>query len=198
MCPRPRKSLEEHALVGTKATYDRGKQTSHIPAQRPFPPKFLSEVAAKKFRALARVLDKRRVATAGDAELLAHYCVLWERWVGAQDHVSKEGAIITVTKCSKDGSTYQILVKNPWLTVAQATEKQMAVALPALGLTVNSRDKAKQTGANPENEVIPGSAEDFMRSYEQTIPINRTRSVTPEEMLADEGDEDATAEPFVE
>ncbi len=191
--PMPRKSLEQHALEGTKAHYDTGKQTSHIPAGRPYPPKFLSAEAKKKFRALAKVLEKRRVATAGDAELLTQYATLWERWVVAAQHVRDEGSVVTVTCYTKNGDPYQRDKKNPWLEVAQVTEKQMASALVALGLTVSSRDKAKQTAINKEEEIIPGSALELMPElFSNVVPIKPTQpeSVNPEQMLAqDECDE---------
>ncbi len=195
--PTPRKSREQHALEGTKAHYDSGKQTSHIPAARPYPPKFLNERAAKKFRQLARVLDKRRVATAGDTELLTQYAVLWDRWMEAQAHVEAEGQIIVIEKAAKDGHTYKVHVANPYLKIAQFTEKQLAAALLALGLTVNSRDKAKQTAANPAEEVIPGSAAEFLTNV---IPISPTLRpmIAPEEMESGANEDDDEPTPFEE
>ena len=169
--PTPRKSLEQHALDGTRAHYNPTKQTSHIPAARPYPPLWLNEACKKKFQQIARVLQKRRVATAGDTELLAQYAILWDRWRRATDNVLAEGEIITVTKAAKDGTTYQVLVTNPWLKIAVTSEKQMAAQLLALGLTVNSRDKAKQTAPDAKQEVIPGSAADFLSNV---IPITPT------------------------
>jgi len=191
--PTPRKSLAQHALEGTKAHYDVGKQTSHIPAARPYPPKFLNEACAKKFRQLARVLDKRRVATSGDTELLTQYVVLWDRWLKAQQHVEKEGSVIIVEKEAKEGHTYKVHITNPWLKVAQVTEKQMTTAMVGLGLTVNSRDKAKQTAANPGQEVIPGSAADFLTNV---IPITPTLRpmIAPEEMESGADEDDADTE----
>ncbi len=113
--PTPRKSLAEHALHNTKPHYDTGKPVSHIPAGRPCPPKFLSAEARKKFRSLAKMLDQRRVATAGDAELLTQYCTLWERWLVAHQHVRDEGAIVSVTCYTKNGDPYERQKKNPWL-----------------------------------------------------------------------------------
>jgi len=191
MSPMPRKSLEQHALEGTKAHYDAGQKTSHIPAGRPYPPKFLSAEAKRKFRSLAKVLEKRRVATAGDAELLTQYVVLWERWVAAQQHVRDEGSVITVTCYSKNGDPYQRDKKNPWLEVAQASEKQMASALAALGLTVSSRDKAKQTAINRQEEIVPGSALDLMPELFTNVVPMKTQPVPvdPNAMLASDEDE---------
>jgi P27 family predicted phage terminase small subunit len=190
--PTPRKSLAEHALHNTKPHYNTGPRVSHIPAGRPYPPKFLSADARKKFRALAKVLEQRRVATVGDAELLTQYCTLWERWLVAQQHVRDEGAIVTITCYTKNGDPYERQKKNPWLEVAQGTEKQMAAALNHLGLTVSSRDKAKQTAINKEKEIIPGSALDLMPElFSNVVPITRSQpeQVDPAEMLAQDDDE---------
>jgi P27 family predicted phage terminase small subunit len=190
--PTPRKSLEQHALEGTKAHYDSGKQTSHIPGARPYPPKWMNERAAKKFRQIARVLDKRRVATSGDAEMISLYAVLWDRWQEANEHVESEGQIIAVQKLAKDGHTYTINIVNPWLKIAQVTEKQMTPAMLSLGLAVNSRDKAKQTAAEPKREVIPGSAEDFFNNVVPIATIRPMMTIKPEEMESGaEDDEDA-------
>jgi len=191
MSPMPRKSLEAHALQGTRPHYDTGKQVSHIPAGRPYPPKFLSVEAKKKFRALAKVLEKRRVASAGDAEQLTQYATLWERWVVAALHVRDEGSVITVTCYSKNGEKYERETKNPWLEVAQATEKQMATALIALGLTVSSRDKAKQTTINREEEIVPGSALDLMPElFTNVVPMKKQpAAIDPNEMTVDDAAE---------
>jgi len=197
--PTPRKSLELHALQGTKPHYDTGKPVSHIPAGRPYPPKFLSTEARKKFRALARLLEKRRVATSGDAELLTQYVVLWERWLVAQQHVRDEGAVIEQVCFTNEGEKYTRLRKNPWLEVAQVSEKQMASALAALGLTVSGRDKAKQTAINQQEEVVPGSALDLMpQLFSNVVPIkgSRPEPVDPAAMLAqDDGAVDESEEP---
>ena len=184
----PRKSLEQHAIEGTKPHYDTGKQSSHIPGARPHAPQFLNDACKKKFRQLARLLEKRRVATSGDAELLTQYVVLWERWLIAQKHVSDEGSVIAEQRYSKNGDPYTVNVKNPWLDVAQFTEKQMAANLAALGLTVTTRDRAKQTAANPTTEILPGSAADFLSR--NVIPITQTPAmrIQPEEMVAQEPD----------
>ena len=192
MCPMPRKSLEEHALTGTRPHYDIGPRVSHIQGGRPYPPKFLSAEAKKKFRSLARVLEKRRVATSGDAELLTQYVILWERWLVAQQHVRDDGAVIEQVCFTKDNEKYTRLKKNPWLEVAQVSEKQMASALAALGLTVSGRDKAKQTAINQQEEIIPGSALDLMPElFSNVLPIKRSRPepVDPAEMVAQDDNE---------
>jgi hypothetical protein len=104
--------------------------------------------------------------------------------------VLAEGEIITITKAAKDGTTYQVLVTNPWLKIAQTSEKQMTTALLGLGLTVNSRDKAKQTAANPTQEVIPGSAADFLTNVVPFAPTLRPM-IDPSDMSsgADENDD---------
>jgi len=183
--PMPRKSLEEHELQGTKPHYETTK-VSHIAPGRPGPPRFLSADARKKFKQLAKVLEQRCVATDGDTELLTQYVILWERWMIAQQHVADEGSVVNVTCYSKNGDPYQRDKVNPWLQVAQTTEKQLAAALAALGLTVSNRDKAKQTALDKKREVVPGSIEDTNPEWlrPSVVPIQRPAAVDANEMKA--------------
>jgi P27 family predicted phage terminase small subunit len=154
--PTPRKSLIEHELTGTKPHYDVGPVTSHISAGRPKPPSFLSKAARRKFKQLARLLENRRVATTGDAELLTLYVVSWTRWLDAIEHLKNEGTFVHVQKLTKKGEAIQVEIKNPYLEIATKAERQMSSMLVALGLTVVARDKAKQ--AKPAEEEVSGPA----------------------------------------
>lgn len=194
MSPMPRKSLQEHELQGTEPHYSTTK-ISHIAPGRPYPPKFLSDVAKNKFRSLVRVLAKRRVATSGDGEVITQYVCLWERWVEANQHVRDEGCIIEQTRATKTGELYTVQVPNPWLKIAQVTEKQLATLMTALGLTVSSRDKAKQTPLDKENDIAPGSVYDlYPELLLNVVPITRTPvAVDPKDMLADDEPRGETA-----
>jgi len=159
--PQPRKTLAMHKLHNTSPHYETGKVTeSHIAGGRPKCPRYLTPDAKKKFRSLVRELESRRTLTPGDGSLLVMAATLWDRWRKADDHVQGEGSVVTVTCYSKNGEPYQREKMNPWLQVAQATEKQLAPILASLGLSVNHRDKAKPVRGAPVDEIVPGSLAD--------------------------------------
>jgi P27 family predicted phage terminase small subunit len=153
--PMPRKSLEAHALAGTKPHYEVKASDSHIVGGRPKCPRYLTLDAKKKFRSLMRELEARRVLTPGDGSLLTLAATLWDRWRKAQQQVDEQGAVVTLTFHSKNGETYERDKKNPWLEVAQVTEKQLTAILVSLGLTVAHRDKAKPTTPPAEKNRAP-------------------------------------------
>lgn len=198
--PTPRKSLAEHELHGTKPHYDVGVRQSLIEGGRPRAPKWLTPGARRKFLELAKELLKRRMATRGDADLLAMAATLFERWRIANDHLTKEGAVVTVQYFSKNGTPYTRERKNPHLEVAQATEKQFLAVLQQLGLTVVTRDRPRPTSANTGKEVIPGSALDvapWLFDSSKVTPI-RPEPVDPNEMVASEEQAGPKSEPTIE
>jgi len=173
----PRKSEAVHELQGTRPHYSTtGAHTSHIEGGRPKAPRWLTPVAAKKFRELAKQLVARRVATPGDADLLVLAATLWERWRIASDHVLAEGAIVTVQYFSKTGTPYTRERKNPHLEVAQVTEKQLLSVLQQLGLTIATRDKAKMTNSGGE----PSEQKSFADAYLEGVASSRIIPMKPE------------------
>ncbi|MGB8789303.1 MAG: phage terminase small subunit P27 family [Candidatus Acidiferrales bacterium] len=182
----PRKSIEEHELVGTKPNYDIGTRLSHIPAGRPKIPKFLSGVAKKKFKDLVQLLEKRRVCTAGDCEVICQHAVIFERWLDAQTHLRAEGSVITMSCLSKAGELYDKQVTNPYLKIATTCEKQMALSLVQLGLTVQARDKARPTMLTPANEIVPGSVADLYPEMFGKPTLAVVAPIDPRDMVADD------------
>ncbi len=110
---------------------------------RPACPRYLSRAAKQRFRQIARELESRRALTKGDGELLVLYSVTWERWRTAMDHVIAEGEIVESISKDKYGEPITRQKKNPWLVVAQESEKNMTAYLDRLGFTPINRERCK-------------------------------------------------------
>jgi P27 family predicted phage terminase small subunit len=146
---------------------------------------------------LTKELLQRRVATRGDADLLALAATLWDRWRRCMDHVIAEGEVIKVQRFSKKGTPYTCDEKNPHLEIAQATEKQFLSVLQQLGLTVATRDKPKVTKGNSVEEPDEESNDAFLNRYLHALDGPRVVPMrpAPTEMVAeDEEEEQANAD----
>lgn len=144
MSPRPRKSIAEHALQGTREQYVTAGE-SHVAGALPRPPKFLSKDAKKKFRALVKQLAERRSVTAGDADLIAIYCSTWERWQAACANVRDEGLIVTYTRMDASGNPHDVERPNISLKIIEVSERACLSYLGKLGLTPKDREHVRPT-----------------------------------------------------
>jgi P27 family predicted phage terminase small subunit len=139
--PRPRKSLEDHKLTGTKPTYV--EPSSDVPASRPRFPKGISADAKKVFKRLCALLEARKVLTEGDCELLRLYSVTFTRHERALQHLADEGEITTYVRLDSNGQAHDQVKPNLWLDVATNCEKFMRATLADLGLNPLQRSKVK-------------------------------------------------------
>lgn len=125
-------------------------------AGRPACPRFLSAPAKQRFRQLCRQLEQRRQLTKADGELLALYATLWVRWREASDDVARRGAVVISISRGKNQEIIEREKKNPYLLIAQETEKEMVAVLDRLGFTPLNREKVKKTkAAEPTEPVLP-------------------------------------------
>jgi P27 family predicted phage terminase small subunit len=156
---RPAKALEEHALAGTKSVAANAVRDSHVPAGRPKFPTDLTPETKPIFKRMCKLLEQRRALTAGDADVLRAYAIVYDRHRRAMEHVRAEGEICTYFSLDKDGVQVPRVKPNLWLKVAQESERQMVAYLDRLGLTSLNRDKVKPTRATPEETAAdtPGT-----------------------------------------
>lgn len=119
--------------------------SSYVEPGRPRFPKKLSPTGRATFKKLYRLLASRRTATEGDGELLMLYATLSDRHTRALAHIEIEEEIVTTEKG---------MIPNPWLAVAERSEKTMLSILDKLGLTPASRDKVKTTRRREENDLL--------------------------------------------
>jgi len=115
---------------------------AHAEEGRPPCPRSLTKDEKQRFRQICNELEKRRALTKGDGELIVLYCTTWTRWKKACADVAVRGEVITTTFISK-GVQLEKEKKNPWLVIAQESEKQLRGILVDLGFTPTSRERAK-------------------------------------------------------
>jgi P27 family predicted phage terminase small subunit len=154
--PAPRKSVAEHRLTSTPVWYDPSSPDSgEVLAGNPKCPSGLSKGARSAFKKLAKLLKDRGQLTAGDAELLRIYSLLFDRHERAIEAITKEGEITSYTRLSNRGEPIQVVKENLWLSVAQESESEMVRILDRLGLTPASRAKIKRVKPRPQSEPFP-------------------------------------------
>ena len=89
-----------------------------VPPGIPEAPEHLDEVARVEWARLVRPLAAAGILTSFDRAGLAAICVLWARWVGAEDKLRAEGAVI---RSGKRG----LPRRNPHLGIATTTLEQL-------------------------------------------------------------------------
>jgi P27 family predicted phage terminase small subunit len=125
---------------------------------RPSCPRSLSPEARKTFRQLCKQLESRRVLSKGDGLMLALAATTCERQRKAMEDVATRGEIIIVVSTGKDGQPIEREKKNPWLLIAQESEKALAGYLQSLGLTPAARERVKPVKKEETNIPFePGS-----------------------------------------
>jgi P27 family predicted phage terminase small subunit len=162
--PKPRKSLAEHALAGTKPTYEVDVRLSAIAGGKPRVPKDFSPELRKVFKSVCKLLAERRQLTPADGESIRLYCIAHARHKDATEHLRHEGSVRMYTRFDTHRNAYEVEKANLYLKVAEVAEKTMIALLLQLGLTAAARDRIKQVKPEEHEEaVIPGSIEDMRR-----------------------------------
>lgn len=140
---RPPKDDDLHELAGTRSKADPGAPP--LEAGRPRCPANLSNSARKAFRALVRTLAARRTLTAGDAEALRLYAVIFDRHERAILHLQQEGEICQYERLDSNGQPHTFWKENLWCKIAQDCESKMRGLLSDFGLNPMSRPRVKPT-----------------------------------------------------
>jgi P27 family predicted phage terminase small subunit len=126
---------------------------------RPTCPKFLTPAERQRFRIMSRQLEARRMLTTADGELLSLYATTFTRWRKAMADVVARGEVIITMARGKNDELLERERKNPWLVVAQESEKTMLACLDRLGFTPLNREKTKPVKADEEKQpTVPGTA----------------------------------------
>lgn len=108
-----------------------GGSSGRIAGGVPACPKFLSDVARKKWRDLTKQLKQTGLLSHVDVDTIARYCAAYATWFKANDMVQKAGEIYL--------GPNKGLVQNPWLSVRKAASAEMQKISPQLGLDPLSR-----------------------------------------------------------
>ena len=155
--PQPRKDSVVHDLHGT-TPHDRAADQSHVAAGRPKFPKDLDASLRPIFKRLTKLLQERRVLTAGDAELIRLYVFLYDRHTRNANALRHEGELTTYIVLDSNGVAHPQVKVNKRLKICTDSERQMAAILNQLGMTPVSKDRAKPTGQVANPAATPGTA----------------------------------------
>ena len=117
-----------------------------IPTELPEPPLPLSRLARKEWERIGGLLLSLRILTELDLFALTVYCVVYGRWVEAENDVRRRGVMVPAKPRSKN------LILNPLLPVANKALQQMLRLLGEFGLTPSSRTRvvAGEAWQDPE------------------------------------------------
>lgn len=131
------------------------EHTPTIDEGRPTCPGYLDKESRQIFRKLCKQLEQRRALTRGDGELLTLYATTWRRWRKAMADVAQRGEVVISISRGKNGEVIEREKKNPWLLIAQESERAMVAILDRLGLTPLNKEKVKKAKADKEKEPYP-------------------------------------------
>lgn len=123
-------------LRGSRHANDR--DDAQPPEGVPDYPEYLDDVAREEWRRLVPILSYMNVLTPAERNVLALVCQTWSRMVAAEQKVRETGGEIV-----KSPNGYPLM--NPWRSIANKCQDQLARILPELGLTPSSRSRAAKT-----------------------------------------------------
>ena len=185
--PQPRKSEAAHELHGS-TPHDRAADKSHVAAGRPKFPRDLDAALRQVFKRLVKLLQERRVLTAGDAELIRLYVFLYDRHTRNATLLRKEGELTTYIVLDSNGVAHPQVKTNKRLKICTDAERQMASILNQLGMTPTAKDRAKPTGEVSNPAAIPGTVA-WMVLNGGAEKAAEPVQVSPDEMASEEDDD---------
>lgn len=98
-----------------------------------------------KWDELAKEFHDNGVLTALDLDALARYCVIFVRWVKAEQMVREKGEIIKTTNGN--------IIQNPYLSIANRALEQLNKLGAEFGMTPSSRSRVKMESTDPDQEL---------------------------------------------
>jgi len=118
-------------------------------AELPSPPEHLSETARAEWSRMAEQLHRLGLLTSIDRAAFAAYCVVYGRWIEAEQALKKTGPVV------RSASGHPML--SPFYTVAHQSLAQLRAYLSEFGMTPASRSRTSvHSGENAD------SLEDFL------------------------------------
>lgn len=125
-------------------------------------PEDLGAKAQKVWNRLLPILRGMKVLTVADGDALGALCTARVRWRQAEDMIDRMGPLIYEEHETLDGNIEIKIKKNPAVTVAADSFKQMTALLAAFGLTPASRSGIKTNGngesQDPLDDLFSGKA----------------------------------------
>lgn len=106
----------------------------------PDPPKSLNAVAKAKWLELSKELHACGLLTTLDVDALESYCVLYARWLYAEEDIKKNGLIYEV-----GGPGTKVYRQTPFVTIANQALEAMNKIRTDFGMTPVARTRARAT-----------------------------------------------------
>jgi P27 family predicted phage terminase small subunit len=110
------------------------------------PPEHLDGKAREEWLRCAPLLRDAGVLTTIDKTAFAALCMCYSRWIDAEQHVRREGCVIS-------GSTGSP-VMNPYVRVAAQALDQMRALMGDFGMTPSSRSRLRADGASEDEDDL--------------------------------------------
>jgi P27 family predicted phage terminase small subunit len=111
--------------------------------EMPVVPEHLSDAAKTEWTRMGEQLHRLGLLTSIDRSAFAAYCVIYARWVEAEEALKKTGPVV------KSPSGFPML--SPFYTVANQSLAQMRAYLTEFGMTPSSRSRTSvRTGENAD------------------------------------------------
>jgi P27 family predicted phage terminase small subunit len=132
-----RKPLPTHLKIvkGTARSHRLNPSEPAPAASAPQAPGHLDERAKEKFDRLAKMLAAHGIMTVLDTAALARYCIIWCRWIDAEQEVKTRGPVV-----KPQGGN---VIQNPFLAIANRCLSQMAQIESEFGMTPSSRSRIR-------------------------------------------------------
>ena len=105
-------------------------------------PNYLDDEAKAEWFRTAKVLSDMGLLSLADRTALAAYCIVYSRWLQAEEQVKKFGSIV---KSPEKGFP----MKSPYLTVADQAMEAMHKFMVEFGLTPSSRSRIRVPEGGP-------------------------------------------------
>jgi P27 family predicted phage terminase small subunit len=130
---KPKPQIIRH-LEGNPGKRRLNNREPSPPAGIPRCPKYLDDEAKAEWFRTCKVLKDMGLLTLADRTALAAYCVVYSRWLKAEEQVQKFGPIV---KSPEKGFP----LKSPYLVIADQALETMRKFMIEFGLTPSSRSR---------------------------------------------------------
>jgi P27 family predicted phage terminase small subunit len=151
MAGRRPKPTHLKLLQGNPGKRPINRQEPKPEMEMPGVPEHLSEAAKAEWTRMGEQLHRLGLLTSIDRSAFAAYCVIYARWVDAEEALKKSGPVV------RSPSGYPML--SPYYTVANQSLSQMRTYLTEFGMTPSSRSRTSVRGdeaADPLEEFLFG------------------------------------------
>jgi P27 family predicted phage terminase small subunit len=143
--PKPTALKAIQGNAGKRAK-PKNEPTPEALTETPEPPEWMGDIAAGIWRRAAPWLAANKIMAATDLHNLEAFCMAYQRWREAQDHIDDHGLVVTGAQGGP--------MKNPACTVANESLRQVATFGALLGLDPSSRARLKPGGQAEKANVF--------------------------------------------